>query len=41
LGLRLGLRLGLLFAICICVDHRASGVVDFPAPGDPMLSLTL
>jgi hypothetical protein len=30
--------LGLLFAIYIFVDHRASGVVDFPAPGDPMLS---
>jgi hypothetical protein len=33
----LGVR-DLFFAICIFVNHRVSGVVDFPAPGDPMLS---
>jgi hypothetical protein len=33
----LGVR-DLFFPICIFVNHRLSGVVDFPAPGDPMLS---
>jgi hypothetical protein len=35
----LGLRLQLLFAITFFVNHRASGVADFPSPDDPMLTL--
>ena len=34
----LGLRLQLLFAITFFVNHRASGVADFPSPDDPMLT---
>ena len=35
----MGLRLQLLFAITFFVNHRASGVADFPSPDDPMLTL--
>jgi hypothetical protein len=31
--------LQLLFAITFFVNHRASGVADFPSPDDPMLTL--
>jgi hypothetical protein len=34
----LGLRLQLLFAITFFVNHKASGVADFPSPDDPMLT---